>query len=135
MNPKDSSKNVVSRRHLLQLACVGLGVSAGVGSLLGSQGCKEPSGGSAPAGTGASAASGGSPSCASPVDDTSKMLRKSLQYKEAADDPSKACKLCVQWENGKFGACGGCKLIPGPIRPEGSCMSFAAPNGSPAKPG
>ncbi len=135
MDPKHRVPNLVSRRHLLKLACVGLGVSAGGAALFGAQGCKEQGAGPAPAGSGGAAATGGGPSCASPVDDTSKMLRKSLQYKEAADDPAKACKLCVQWEGGKFGACGGCKLIPGPIKPEGSCMSFAAPAGSPAKPG
>ena len=44
-------------------------------------------------------------------------------------DPNKACAQCKQWAPPKSeGSCGGCKLLGGPIHPQGTCKAFA-PNG------
>lgn len=66
------------------------------------------------------------------LDDNQKLLRRSLQYKEKFDLPEKKCSLCAQWEAGKYGACGGCKVLPGvAVNPDGTCLSFA-PSTAPA---
>jgi len=72
-----------------------------------------------------------------PLDETQKSLRRALQYKEKFDLPEKKCSLCAQFEAAKYGACGGCKVLPGvAVNPDGTCLSFApqTPAG-PAKPG
>ncbi|MFO0736491.1 MAG: hypothetical protein U0270_11450 [Labilithrix sp.] len=63
--------------------------------------------------------------CSTPIDEASKTLRRNLQYKKEAVDPAKKCTACAQYEPGKYKDCGGCKLIPGPISPNGGCLSFA----------
>jgi len=117
VDDKHGSK-LVGRRTTLQL----LGVSglAATGLLLGA--CKKDEGGGA-AGTGSAAATGGG--CAAPLDEQSKTMRKTLQYKDKSENPAKACKGCAQYNVKAFGDCGGCKLFTGPIQPEGTCLSFA----------
>jgi hypothetical protein len=126
---KNGSDKQVGRRRVLQLVGVGLGVGLGAGSLLGLEGCKDKgsegassSGGGT--GTGTAPATGGK-DCKSPLDDTSKGLRRTLQYKAKADDPAKQCSGCAQFQPGAYADCGGCKLITGPVRAEGGCLSFA----------
>lgn len=109
-NPK-----MLGRRRTLQL--LGVGVAAATGLAL--VGCDKKESSS-------SSSSGGGGACTGEIDETSKGLRKALQYKEAAADPAKQCKDCLQYDKGKFGECGGCKLFTGPVKPGGSCMSFAA---------
>lgn len=46
-------------------------------------------------------------------------------YTEAAPDPTKKCSACAQWIAAAPDACGGCKVVKGPINPEGSCKLFA----------
>lgn len=60
-----------------------------------------------------------------PIDDTSKGLRRALQYKEKSAEAGKNCKGCAQFEAGKYGDCGACKLFTGAVNPEGHCLSFA----------
>ncbi len=51
--------------------------------------------------------------------------RAALGYVEHSPDPSKACQACQQWVAATSeGACGGCKLLKGPIHPEGTCKVF-----------
>lgn len=136
MENKNGSK-LVGRRRVLQLVGVGVGVGFGAGGLLGLEGCKDKAteGGATGANTGASAGGGGALDCKSPIDDTSKGLRKTLQYKAKADVPEKNCKSCAQFVAGQYGDCGGCKLMTGPVRPEGGCLSFAPIGAAPAKSG
>lgn len=48
-------------------------------------------------------------------------------YTETAPDPSKKCSLCAQWvPPPSTPACGGCKVVKGPINPEGGCRLFVA---------
>ena len=46
-------------------------------------------------------------------------------YTEVAPDPAKACSACAQWVPGGANACGGCKVLKGPINAGGSCKLFA----------
>lgn len=49
------------------------------------------------------------------------------QYTETAPDPAKKCSGCAQWTgapNAK--SCGGCKVVKGPINPDGWCKLFVA---------
>lgn len=59
------------------------------------------------------------------IDETSKGLRRALQYKEKSAEAGKNCKGCAQFEAGKYGDCGACKLFTGAVNPEGHCLSFA----------
>lgn len=84
--------------------------------------CKGNSGSGG--GTGTEKAASGT-GCDTPIDDQSKTNRRTLQYMEKAADASKNCAACAQFEPGKYGACGGCKVITGPIKAEGGCLAFA----------
>jgi hypothetical protein len=53
------------------------------------------------------------------------MRQQTAVYVEAAPDPAKKCSLCVQYVPAGPNACGGCKVVKGPINPEGSCKLFA----------
>jgi len=46
-------------------------------------------------------------------------------YVEVATDPTKKCSACVQYTPAAPNACGGCKVVKGPINPEGGCKLFA----------
>lgn len=132
MEKKGDSK-VLGRRRTLQLLGVG-GLAAG--GLLG-LGCKKDEGGGGAAGGGSAKPASAGPSCNSAIDDTSKNLRKALQYKDKTDTAEKACSKCLQYTVGTFGDCGGCKLFSGPVQPNGVCASFAPQAGgaAPAKSG
>ena len=53
--------------------------------------------------------------------------RTALGYEDRSDDPQRACDRCVQWIAAPSeGACGGCKVLKGPISPAGTCKAFAA---------
>jgi hypothetical protein len=61
------------------------------------------------------------------LSDEERAARSALAYADGATKPDKACRSCQQWvaPHGD-GACGGCKLLKGPIHPEGTCKAFAA---------
>jgi hypothetical protein len=53
--------------------------------------------------------------------------RKSLAYTEPTPDPNKPCSKCVQFvEPVSSDVCGGCKVLKGPISPNGTCKVWAA---------
>lgn len=55
------------------------------------------------------------------------MRNQTAGYVEKAPDPTKKCDVCVQWVPGPSeNACGGCKVVKGPINPEGWCKLFVA---------
>ncbi len=62
---------------------------------------------------------------AAPIDETSKGLRRALQYKEKSAEAGKNCAGCAQYEAAKYGACGACKLFTGAVNPGGHCLSYA----------
>jgi len=48
-------------------------------------------------------------------------------YVEVAPDPTKKCDGCAQWTAAPApGACGGCKVVKGPINAAGGCKLFVA---------
>jgi len=53
--------------------------------------------------------------------------RAAAAYTDRAPTPEKACKGCGQWvAPADSVSCGGCKLLKGPIHPNGTCKAFAA---------
>jgi High potential iron-sulfur protein len=53
-------------------------------------------------------------------------------YTEVAPDASKKCTLCAQFVPApSANACGSCKVVKGPINPEGWCKLFVAKAGAP----
>lgn len=116
----------IDRRHLLVLGAVApFGLAACRGD--------DKKSGTEASGEAAQSTKGGT-GCETPLDAKSKQMRKTLQYKEKAADASKACEKCAQYEKGKFGDCGGCKLFAGPVQPAGGCLSFAPIGGGDAAP-
>lgn len=69
------------------------------------------------------------PSCAdvsglSPDEQTAR--RDMAAYSDTSSDPSKKCVQCIQFVAGAPDACGSCKVVKGPINPEGTCKLFVA---------
>ncbi len=60
----------------------------------------------------------------SPADAT--VRRDTAAYVEATTDPAKKCSNCAQYEGKGPDACGGCKVVKGPINPEGGCKLWVA---------
>jgi hypothetical protein len=115
----------LGRRHTLQL----LGAGLAVGGLFAAGGCKKDQGSSGGDGQGASAKGAG---CNTPVDEAGKTQRRTLQYVDKAVDPQKKCNACAQYVEAQYAPCGGCKVVPGPIKPEGGCLAFAPKTAAPA---
>jgi hypothetical protein len=54
-----------------------------------------------------------------------RMRNETAAYVETAPDPTKKCNACAQWVPASSPtACGGCKVVKGPINPEGWCKLF-----------
>jgi hypothetical protein len=47
-------------------------------------------------------------------------------YVEKSPDITKYCSTCVQFTAGGSDACGTCKVVKGPINPEGTCKLYVA---------
>ncbi len=47
-------------------------------------------------------------------------------YVEKSSDPKKHCSGCVQFQPVGEDECGTCKVVKGPINPQGSCKLFQA---------
>lgn len=59
--------------------------------------------------------------------DELKVRVETATYTDVAPDQSKRCDLCAQWVPGPGAdACGGCKVVKGPINPKGWCKLFVA---------
>jgi hypothetical protein len=55
------------------------------------------------------------------------MVRTSLGYVDRSPDEKKDCKACAQFVPAQAAAtCGTCRVVKGPINPEGYCKSFVA---------
>ena len=52
--------------------------------------------------------------------------RKALQYKDHSDTPEHACKNCAQYVEPEGSGCATCRVMRGPVHPEGSCKVFAS---------
>jgi hypothetical protein len=56
---------------------------------------------------------------------TDLMIRNSLGYVDASMEPNKFCSNCIQFIPASPDACGACKVVKGPINPNGYCKSFS----------
>ena len=51
--------------------------------------------------------------------------RSALAYVDATTQPGKTCETCQQYVGPKTeGACGSCKVLKGPVHPNGNCKVF-----------
>ena len=49
---------------------------------------------------------------------------ETAKYVEQTMDATKRCSGCVQWIPAAPDKCGGCKVVKGPINPDGYCVLF-----------
>lgn len=55
-----------------------------------------------------------------------KQKREVVQYEDHTPHPKKPCSLCIHYEpDTKTDTCGKCKLVPGPIHPDGYCTLWS----------
>jgi hypothetical protein len=51
--------------------------------------------------------------------------RTTLGYEDASHEPGKSCLKCSQYTTpASADQCGGCKVLPGPVHPNGYCRAF-----------
>jgi high potential iron-sulfur protein len=117
VNGHDDETTRFDRRRALQLLGAGLGAASGVLAL-----------------AGAEARAAETVNCTKkvPLDPTAMQMRHTLQYVEKSNAPGKRCSNCGQFEAGKYKECGGCKLFPGAVHPDGNCLSWVAKPVAPA---
>ena len=51
--------------------------------------------------------------------------RTTLAYSDFSTDVKKTCATCQQFVEANKEGCGTCKILKGPVHPNGSCKSFA----------
>jgi hypothetical protein len=52
--------------------------------------------------------------------------RSTLGYVERTPEPDKPCDKCQQYVPAAPGSCGACKVLKGPVHPNGYCRVFVA---------
>lgn len=53
--------------------------------------------------------------------------RTALAYEDATPQPGKTCVKCGQYVPAeKVSDCGRCKVLPGPVHPNGYCLAYTA---------
>jgi hypothetical protein len=104
VSPRPTSSSSVTRRHLILIApAAALAFAAA---------CKK--------GPPASCGDKGSLT----ADDVT--ARNALAYTDLSTDPAQLCVKCRQYVPGPSAeACGTCKVVKGPIHPNGTCRAFA----------
>lgn len=61
------------------------------------------------------------------VSEDQKAIRAALRYVDATPISARTCDNCKLYTRALAGAaCGGCKVVPGPIHPKGWCSSWYA---------
>jgi hypothetical protein len=55
---------------------------------------------------------------------TDRTQREQFAYADRSSDIGKMCEDCIQFEPGD--GCGKCKVLPGPVHPQGTCTLFAS---------
>jgi hypothetical protein len=134
MDNQEKDPKKLGRRRALEILGIGLAAGGLVATGVGCGKKDTPADNGGGGGAGGGTATGGGADCSQDIDEGSKTLRRTLQYKPKAVVPEKHCSACAQFIPTKYPGCGGgCKLIPGPVKPEGGCLSFA-PIGSDAAP-
>lgn len=120
-NPKEFTR----RDFLLRASALGV-AAAGGGSLLAACGGKEATPDVQPPASSETVAEG---SCndLTGLTEQEKQMRGALQYVDVTDIPDKRCDNCQLYIPPEGGAaCGGCKILKGPVAPAGHCTSWAA---------
>jgi hypothetical protein len=115
---------VITRRGFLGW-CAALGAALGAGSLLAA--CSSGNGGGdAAAPTEGAGGEASSLDCTDTtgLSDTDIATRQGLAYIEQTEIPDQLCSNCQHYVDAPPGECGTCALIPGPINPDGWCMSW-----------
>lgn len=56
--------------------------------------------------------------------DDARLRSEIAAYSDTSQDPAKHCAQCVQFIPGGKDSCGTCKVVKGPINPNGSCKLF-----------
>ena len=74
-------------------------------------------------GSGAAALSCNDVSALAPTD---AQVRATLGYEDKSTDPVKNCTNCLQYVAAAPGTCGTCKVVKGPIHPDGNCKAWVA---------
>lgn len=115
------SEHKMTRRELLAKAAAASVLLVGAGAALSA--CKADATGGAAAGGAAPAAPAATCEDVSALSDADKATRNSLKYTSKAPDASKNCVGCSLYVPGQ--PCGTCKVVKGPIAPEGWCSAFA----------
>lgn len=62
---------------------------------------------------------------ASSLTQADKEMRQRVGYVDTAPTPDRECSRCIQFIEADQG-CGTCKILKGPVHPNGTCRSFAA---------
>ncbi len=52
--------------------------------------------------------------------------RTSLQYVDATANPEQTCSNCNLFTSAGESSCGSCTVVPGPVHPNGYCVSWVA---------
>lgn len=55
-----------------------------------------------------------------------KVRKEVAVYEEKSPDITRYCSACIQFTPPGSNGCGGCKVVKGPIHPEGTCKLFVA---------
>ncbi len=54
------------------------------------------------------------------------IARNAVTYMDRSRDKTKTCESCVQFVAPKTdGTCGSCKVLKGPVHPDGGCTAYA----------
>jgi hypothetical protein len=103
MSKVSAPPRAVSRRLLLLEGASLLGVLGVVACQKGPQSCTD----------------------VSKLTEVQKSTRTSLGYEDISREPGKTCVKCSQYtEPPSADQCGGCKVLPGPVHPNGYCRVF-----------
>jgi hypothetical protein len=103
MSNSSATPRSVSRRLLLLQGASLLGALGALGCQKGPQSCTD----------------------VSKLTEDQKKTRTTLAYEDFSREPGKTCVKCSQYtEPPSADQCGGCKVLPGPVHPNGYCRVF-----------
>ena len=60
------------------------------------------------------------------LSDADRSARGVLKYQDQSPEPAKNCANCLQFVAAAEGQCGTCKVVKGPVAPQGYCTTWAA---------
>ena len=60
------------------------------------------------------------------LSETDRNARNILKYQDQSPEAAKSCSNCLQFVAASEGQCGTCKVVKGPVAPQGYCTTWAA---------